>query len=187
MEHMDLLPSQQEGSTNITFDETFEPYTRNINQYLQEKTVTFGVENTTAKVEELYAQSSTLKLHKHVDCIYKVETGTMILFEITEKKIEDKDQLEYTMRQTTFDFQGCRLRQFQNRGMRDIRRIPIIRVMIYEAPHELENLPILQKLTQFGKLQGQSVYRHKHRGLDIYNGARSVNTTNSHNHICKWQ
>ena len=47
--------------------------------------------------------------------------------------------------------------------------------MICEAPHELENLPILQKLTQYGKLQEQSVYRHKHRGLDIYNGARSVN------------
>ena len=79
------------------------------------------------------------------------------------------------MRQASFDFQGCRLKQCQNRDMRDIQRIPFIRVMIYEAPHELDNLPILQKLTQYGKLQEQSVYRHKHRGLDIYNGARSVN------------
>ena len=161
MEHVYSLPSQQEGSTNITFDETLEPYTRNINQYLQE--ITVGVENTTAKVEELYAQLPTLKLDKHVDCIYIVEIGTMILFKITAKKIEDKDQQEYTIRQTTFDFQGCRLRQFQNRDMRDIRRIPFIRVMIYEAPHELENLPILQKLNQFGKLQEQSVYRQTSR------------------------
>ena len=57
------------------------------------------------------------------------------------------------MRQASFDFQGCRLKQCQNRDMRDIQRIPFIRVMIYEAPHELDNLPILQKLTQYGKLQ----------------------------------
>ena len=53
--------------------------------------------------------------------------------------------------------------------------MPIIKVMIFEAPFELDSFYIRQKLQYYGKLQDQEVYRHKYWGLEIYNGIRSIN------------
>ena len=47
--------------------------------------------------------------------------------------------------------------------------------MIFEAHFELDNFHIRQKLAYYGKLKDQEVYQHKFKGLDIYNGIRSIN------------
>ena len=47
--------------------------------------------------------------------------------------------------------------------------------MIFEAPRELSNMHILQKLQAYEKLQDQSIFMHQYRGVEIYNGIRSVN------------
>ena len=59
--------------------------------------------------------------------------------------------------------------------MKALQKIPIIKVMIFEAPFELDNFHIRQKLAYYGKLKDQEVYQHKFKGLDIYNGIRSIN------------
>ena len=47
--------------------------------------------------------------------------------------------------------------------------------MIFEAPFELDNYHIRQKLSYYGKLKDQEVYQHKYPGLEIYNGIPSIN------------
>ena len=49
--------------------------------------------------------------------------------------------------------------------------------MIFEAPRELSNMHILQKLQAYGKLQDQSIFMHQYKGVEIFNGIRSVNFT----------
>ena len=52
--------------------------------------------------------------------------------------------------------------------------MPVIKVIIYEAPYELQDKHILAKLGNYGVLSSQTVFSHKHRGTDIYNGVRSI-------------
>ena len=47
-------------------------------------------------------------------------------------------------------------------------------MIIYEAPYELQDKYILAKLGNYGMLNSQTVFSHKHRGTDIYNGVRSI-------------
>ena len=69
------------------------------------------------------------------------------------------------------------------RKLRDIVRNPITKVLIFEAPYELQYRYILQKFAPYGQLQTNSIFSHMIRGYDIYNGVRSVNFLKLHKPI----
>ena len=69
------------------------------------------------------------------------------------------------------------------RKLRDIVRNPITKVLIFEAPYELQDRYILQKLAPYGQLQTNSIYSHKIRGYDLYNRVRSINFLKLHKPI----
>ena len=46
--------------------------------------------------------------------------------------------------------------------------------MIYEAPYELENQHIYNKLSTYGEVADQTIYMHKYKNTGILNGVRSL-------------
>ena len=99
----------------------------------------------------------------------------MVLFEITTKSETDKRHISLTLESAQIVIHGARLRTFENRELKDIRRTPYTKIWIYEAPYELDNRHIYQKLHTYGVPKEQTINRHKIPGMDIYNGVRSIN------------
>ena len=157
--------------------------TRQINQYLQEvtiertTTVTYSVKNNT-KAEELVGYITTLKIDQHVDTILQLKNeDNLSVFEITCYSKTERQTVEETIDCANIQFRGRPLEKYENRSLKDIKKIPFIKVMIFEAPRELSNMHILQKLQAYGKLQDQSIFMHQYKGVEIFNGIRSVNFT----------
>ena len=50
-------------------------------------------------------------------------------------------------------------------------------MQIYEAPYELQDRHIIQKLAPYGVMARYELFSHKYRGTDIYNGVRSATYT----------
>ena len=169
----DIEDERTEGIENI----------RRINEHLQEVTlereevISYGFENSGILLEDFTPWITTLKLEKIITCIHKIQYSAMVLFEITAKSIEDKRHISLTLESAHIVINGARLRKFENRELKDIRRTPYTKIWIYEAPYELENKHIYQKLYTYGIPKEQTISRHKIPGMDIYNGVRSINFT----------
>ena len=96
------LPSNQgkqnQEQQNRTDDDNYGMDTdaRQINSYLPEANLeletvlTYGIENTSALMEDLTPYVTTLGLEPSVECIRKIEYQQLVLFDITAKTIEDK-------------------------------------------------------------------------------------------------
>ena len=154
---------------------------RQINNQFQEisiertKTLTYGVEDLNLRAEEFLSYITTLKLAHHVACIQKFTVGNITMLEVTCETPFNKDQLQKKIFEARIMFNNQPLKEYSNRELKAIQKVPVIKVMIFEAPFELDSFYIRQKLQYYRKLKDQEVYRHKYRGLEIYNGIRSIN------------
>ena len=169
-----LFPSMGDNTTSTT-------RTKQINSQIQEvtiertRTLTYGIEDNTVRAEEFLAYVTTLKLQHHIACIQKFIVGSLTMLEVTYQTPYNKDQLKEKIFEARITFNGQILKEYSNRDLKALQKIPVIKVMIFEAPFELDNFHIRQKLAFYGKLKDQEVYQHKFKGLDIHNGVRSIN------------
>ena len=179
------LSSNMEDSTiynGLNASSNFDNNPRQINEHLQEvnierkRTITYGIDEN-LRVEDLLSYLNTLKISSKLDCVQKMQVGYQTLFEVTCKTELQKNEVENTMDSAKIHFNGKPLKQYSNRDLKDIQKIPFIKIMIYEAPYELENFAILQKLSSYGKLKDQDIFLHKYKGTEIHNGIRSLNFT----------
>ena len=98
-------------------------------------------------------------------------------YEITIKKETNPEELKKTINQQQVIIDGKTLAITPTRKLKD-RRNTITKVLIFEAPYELEDKHIITKLSPYGILQIKNkIFNHKYRGTEIYNGVRSVNFT----------
>ena len=138
----------------------------------RKKTITFSTENKTIKQIEILTYLQSMKLDKNIECfqtimkedtvMYEITCKTEILKEETEKKLNQKICINNTV-----------LKQIENRELKDIKKKPLITVVIYEAPCELEDIHIINKLKSYGEVKGE-ISKHRIRGTDILNGNRSI-------------
>ena len=173
-------PSMGDRTTS-TFSTNNNSNVRQINSQIQEisiertKTLTYGVEDLNLRAEEFLSYITTLKLAHHVACVQKFTVGNLTMLEVTCATPFNKDQLQKKIFEARIMFNNQPLKEYSNRELKAIQKVPVIKVMIFEAPFELDSYYIRQKLQYYGKLKDQEVYLHKYRGLEIYNGIRSIN------------
>ena len=86
----------------------------------------------------------------------------------------DKQEFKNTLRKHPIIINEKELTIVDNKPYIDLVRVPVIKVIIYEAPYELQDRHILAKLGNYGVLSSQTVFSDKHRGTDIYNELRSI-------------
>ena len=155
--------------------------TKQINSQIQEvtiertKTLTYGIEDNNLRAEEFLAYITTLTFQHHVACVQKFIIGNLTMLEVTCQTPYNKDQIKQKIDEARMTFNGKILKEYSNRDLKALQKIPVIKVMIFEEPFELDNFHIRQKLPYYGKLKDQEFYQHKFRGLEIYNGIRSIN------------
>ena len=70
---------------------------------------------------------------------------------------------------------GHKFKVTSTRCLKETVKRPLTKVMIYEAPFHLRNDLILQKLANYGTLQDNKMVMYKHKGTEVYTGARSIN------------
>lgn len=139
------------------------------------KTITFVSNNKTIKPEKILAYLQGLELLHLTECVQTIYKEEKNYFEITAKTLENKEEIE-TKLNNKICIENEVITQTENRHLKDIIKKPVISVVIYEAPCELEDTHIYHKLKQYGEIKGE-VQRHKFRGTNIYNGNRSLNFT----------
>ena len=178
---MDRIDDNEQLSPSMGDSTTTTTRTKQINSQIQEvtiertKTLTYGIEDNTVRAEEFLAYITTLKLQHHIACVQKFIVGSLTMLEVTCQTPYNQDQLREKFFEARITFNGQILKEYSNRDLKALQKIPVIKVMIFEAPFELDNFHIRQKLAYNGKLKDQEVYQHKFKGLDIYNGIRSIN------------
>ena len=178
---MDRIDDNEQLSSSMGDNTTIR--TKQINSQIQEvtiertKTLTYGIEDNcySLRAEEFLAYITTLKLQHHIVCVQKFIVGNLTMLVVTCQTPYNKDQLRQKIDEARITFNGQILKEYSNRELKALQKIPVIKVMIFEAPFELDNFHIRQKLSYYGKIKDQEVYQQKFKGLDIYNGIRSIN------------
>ena len=137
--------------------------------------ITLKVENKgRIRTEDLFAHLDYLNLLQHTECIQRLQDLDQN-FEITVKEGTIIEDFQKILNQQEIVIDGQTLINTPTRKLRDIRKNPITKVLTFEAPFELEDRFILTKLSAYGILQVNTIYSHKYKGTEIYNGIKSVN------------
>ena len=137
-----LSPSMGDNTTTIR--------AKQINSQIQEvtiertKTLTYGIEDNSLRAEKFLADITTLKLQKHDACFQKFIVGNLTMLEVTCQTPHDKDQLRQKIDEARTTSNGQILKEISNRELKALQKIPVIKVMIFEAPFELDNFHIRQ-------------------------------------------
>ena len=153
--------------TNITFKEVEVDRTR---------TLTLKTSNRkNIPTDRLFAFLNNLDVLDKVECIQKLTIQNDQIHEITTKTTDDRTTILNLLNQQPIRIEEIILTVTDNRTLRDLVKIPLIKVLIFEAPYELEDQDILHKLMLYGDLQEYMVYNHKYRGTNVFNGVRSLN------------
>lgn len=138
-------------------------------------TITFMCNNKSIKPEKILAYLQAQDLIHLVECVQTIYKEEKNYFEITAKTLENKEEIENKIK-NKICIENEVITRTENRHLKDIIKKPVISVVIYEAPCELEDTHIYNKLKQYGEIKGE-VQKHRFRGTNILNGNRSVNFT----------
>lgn len=130
---------------------------------------------STIKTEQLFVYLQSLSLIEDVECIQRLSNSDIQYHEVTFKSDEIRITAEEKLTENEIHIDNKTLQVVSTRKLKDVIRNPVTKVIIFEAPYELSDRFILQKLQQYGELNENSVYNHTFRGSTIYNGVRSVN------------
>ena len=126
---------------------------------------------------------SNLDLLDKVECIQKLTFQNDQIHEITTKTTDDRTTILNVLNQQSIRIEDATLTITDNRTLRDLVKIPLIKVLIFEAPYELADQHISHKLMLYGELQEYMFYNHKYRETNVYNGVRSINFKRIHTSI----
>ena len=140
----------------------------------RERTLTLETREGEINTEHLHAYLQLLGLFDTIYQNQKLTVNHKQIHEITLKEGVDKQEFKNTLRKHPIIINEKELTIIDNKPYKDLVRVPVIKVIIYEAPYELQDKHILAKLGNYGVLSSQTVFSHKHRGTEIYNGVRSI-------------
>ena len=74
------------------------------------------------------------------------------------------------------------------RSLKEVRKVPVRRIVIYECPHEMLDRDVLTELPTYGILRDKFVEWHKFKETEIYNGVRTMTHKGyPHNPIYQWK
>ena len=128
----------------------------------------------TISIDQIFTYFDNLSILDQVACIQKIPDQNP-LYEITVKQGHDATLFQKeAFKKQPFKIGGHEITLVQTKKLKDIIKSPMIRVQIYEAPYELQDRHILQKLAPFGIMARNELFSHKYRGTDIYNGVRTA-------------
>ena len=172
-EDPDLEPyTQTTTRNNVTFKEVDVDRTR---------TLTLKTNNRkNIPTDRIFAYLNNLDVLDKIDCIQKLTIQSDQIHEITTKTTEDRTNILNILNQQPIRIEDTTLTVTDNRTLRDVIKIPLIKVLIFEAPFELEDQHILHKLMLYGELQEYMIYNHKYKGTNVFNGVRSLNFKKIH-------
>ena len=132
------------------------------------KTLTLKTSNgKNVPIDRLFAFLSNLDILDKVECIQKLTIQSDQIHEITTKPTDDRTTILNVLNQQPIRIEDTILTITDNRTLRDFVKIPLIKVLIFEAPYELADQHILHKLMLYGELQEYMVYNHKYRGTIV--------------------
>ena len=142
-------------------------------EYPRRDTITIQTEGPVS-IDQIFTYFDNLSLLDQVPCIQKIPDQNPI-YEITVKQGNDAHLFQReAFKNRPFKIGGHEIKLIQTKKLKDIIKSPMIRVQIYEAPYELQDRHILQKLAPFGVMARNELFSHKYRGTDIYNGVRTA-------------
>lgn len=136
-------------------------------------TATFGCRDGQIPLDAIMKYFEQIKIVNDIKCINNIaKNDKETVLEITFKDFATQfaDKIE----ETKMKYQNLNFTQLDNRQLKDVKIQPLIRVMIYEAPYELENQHIYNKLRMYGEVADQLIYMHKYKDTGILNGVRSM-------------
>lgn len=136
-------------------------------------TATFGSRDGQIPIDVIVKYFEQIKILHDIKCINNIS------------KNDRETVLEVTFRDFASDFaekinktklrhQDLSFEQLDTRSLKDVKIQPLTRVMIYEAPYELENQHIFNKLRTYGEVADQTIFMHKYKNTGILNGVRSL-------------
>ena len=144
-------------------------------EYPRRDTITIQPSGTIS-IDQIFTYFVNLNILDQVACILKIPDQRP-LYEITVKQGHDALLFQREAFKQPFIIGGHEITLVQTRKLKDIIKLPTIRVQIYEAPYELQDRHILQKLAPYGIMAMNELFSHKYRGTDIYNGVRTATYT----------
>ena len=128
-------------------------------------------------MDKIIAYLRIHQLLKDCWCVQSVANSQDWLAEIVVQPEVSLQKFSQKLFQSPLVIEGIRFKVTITRGLKKVVKVPLTKVMIYEAPFHLENDLILKKLSQYGQLQDNKMIMYKHKGTDVYTGARSINFT----------
>ena len=171
---MGYIASNENNTTTITnYNYTNGQYKEV--EYPRRDTITIQPAGTIS-IDQIFTYFDNLNILDQVACIQKIPDQNP-LYEITVKQGHDAILFQREAFKQPFKIGGHDITLVQTKKLKDIIKSPIIRVQIYEAPYELQDRHILQKLAPYGIMARNELFSHKYRGTDIYNGVRTATYT----------
>ena len=132
-------------------------------------TATFGSRVGQIPIDIIVKYLEQIKVLPDIKCINNVSKNDReTVIEITFRDFADK------INKNTLRHQDLSFEQLDTRSLKDVKIQPLTRVMIYEAPYELENQHIFNKLRTYGEVADQTIYMHRYKNTGILNGVRSL-------------
>lgn len=113
-----------------------------------------------------------VEYQEDIKCIAKINLENKPLYEVILKDYNTKAAIK-AMIGNEIKVKNQVLKLSENRDVKEIRRVPLTTVIIYEAPYELDDANLYRVLSKYGDIKG-NIIRHRHKGTTIENGNRSV-------------
>ena len=114
-----------------------------------------------------------IKVLQDIKCINNIsknekETVLEITFRVFANIFVD------TIVKNKLRYQDFSFEQLDTRNLKDVKVQPWTRVMNDEAPYELENQHMYNKLRTYGEVADQTIFMHRYKNTGILNGVRSL-------------
>ena len=136
-------------------------------------TATFGSRDGQVPMDVIIKYLEQIKVLQDIKCINNISRNDKeTVLEITFRDFANL--FVDTIVKNKLKYQGLSFEQLDTRNLKDVKVQPLTRVMIYEAPYELENQHIFNKLRTYGEVADQSIYMHRYKNTGILNGIRSL-------------
>ena len=136
-------------------------------------TVTFGCRDGQIPTDVIIKYLEQSKILQDIKCINNIsKSDKETVLEITFRDFANLSADKIVTNKLRY--QDLSFNQLDTRHLKDVKVQPLTRVMIYEAPYELENQPIYNKLRMYGEVSDQTIYIHKYKNTRILNGVCSL-------------
>ena len=138
---------------------------------------TFAIKSVPEKIDQnqLAIMLKTLGLADQVAMIQRVNYINTTRLEVSLKSGYSISDMKRKINSSNIEINGNQISVDEPRPYKDLIKTTITKVLIFEAPYELPDKYLLQKLAPYGHLHTNEVHSHKIRGFDILNGVNLIN------------